>query len=147
MTKSNMERFYEAHRRDFEKALSEIRNGYKESHWMWYIFPQIRGLGRSFASEHYAIADMSEAVDFLNDSYLGGNLRMICEELLKCKTSDPVKIFGGIDAKKLRSCMTLFDCAGGGTEENRVFYDVLLRFFNGRHDDKTLRIIESMKKE
>jgi len=138
----DLERFRDAHRRDFAQAYAEIQNGYKETHWMWYIFPQIQGLGRSSTAQYYAISDIEEAVEFLSDPYLGDNLRAISKELLGKSTNDAVDIFGYIDAMKLKSSMTLFHVAGEMCDENRVFYDVLTKYFNGEFDEKTLELIE-----
>lgn len=138
----DLERFRDAHRRDFAQAYAEIQNGYKETHWMWYIFPQIQGLGRSSTAQYYAISDIVEAVEFLSDPYLGDNLRAISKELLGKSTNDAVDIFGYIDAMKLKSSMTLFHVAGEMCDENRVFYDVLTKYFNGEFDEKTLELIE-----
>lgn len=138
----DLERFRDAHRRDFAQAYAEIQNGYKETHWMWYIFPQIQGLGRSSTAQYYAISDIEEAVEFLSDPYLGDNLRAISKELLGKSTNDAVDIFGYIDAMKLKSSMTLFHVAGEMCDENRVFYDVLTKYFNGEFDEKTLGLIE-----
>ena len=138
----DLERFRVAHSRDFAQAYAEIQNGYKETHWMWYIFPQIQGLGRSSTAQYYAISDIEEAVEFLSDPYLGDNLRAISKELLSKSTNDAVDIFGYIDAMKLKSSMTLFHVAGEMCDENRVFYDVLTKYFNGEFDEKTLELIE-----
>lgn len=138
----DLERFRDAHRRDFAQAYAEIQNGYKETHWMWYIFPQIQGLGRSSTAQYYAISDIEEAVEFLSDPYLGDNLRAISKELLSKATNNAEDIFGYIDAMKLKSAMTLFHVAGEMCDENRVFYDVLTKYFNGEFDEKTLELIE-----
>ena len=138
----DLERFRVAHSRDFAQAYAEIQNGYKETHWMWYIFPQIQGLGRSSTAQYYAISDIEEAVEFLSDPYLGDNLRAISKELLSKSTNDAEDIFGYIDAMKLKSSMTLFHVAGEMCDENRVFYDVLTKYFNGEFDEKTLELIE-----
>ena len=138
----DLERFRDAHRRDFAQAYAEVQNGYKETHWMWYIFPQIQGLGRSSTAQYYAISDIEEAVEFLSDPYLGDNLRAISKELLSKSTNDAEDIFGYIDAMKLKSSMTLFHVAGEMCDENRVFYDVLTKYFNGEFDEKTLELIE-----
>ena len=138
----DLERFRDAHRRDFAQAYAEIQNGYKETHWMWYIFPQIQGLGRSSTAQYYAISDIEEAVEFLSDPYLGDNLRAISKELLSKATNNAEDIFGHIDAMKLKSSMTLFHVAGEMCDENRVFYDVLTKYFNGEFDEKTLELIE-----
>ena len=94
---SGLQRFTDAQKMDFDTALAEIRNGRKESHWMWYIFPQLCGLGFSSMSEYYGIKDLEEAKAFLNDPYLGENLRTISEALLELKTDDPHQVFGSPD--------------------------------------------------
>lgn len=136
---NDLQRFKEAQKRDFDTALSEIRRGRKQSHWMWYIFPQIQGLGFSSTSAYYAIQNMAEAEDFLNDPYLGANLRTISEALLELDTDDPYQIFGSPDHLKLLSCMTLFEAAEG---EGGVFTQVIEKYYDGRRDDKTLYILE-----
>ena len=134
----NLFRFIEAHERSYQTALREIQNGRKCSHWMWYIFPQIHGLGKSPTSQYYAIRDLEEAAAFLEDPFLGGNLQEICAELLKAKTDDPTEIFGKPDDQKLRSCMTLFAHVPGASI---VFQQVLDKFYNGRQDMRTLKIL------
>lgn len=94
MTDDRLGRFYEAHRLDYACALAEIQNGYKESHGMWYIFPQIKGLGKSPTAQFFSIENIEEAIAFLNDPYLGENLREISAELLKKSTDDAEDIFG-----------------------------------------------------
>ena len=101
-------RFTDAHRSSYQTSLSEIRSGRKKTHWMWYIFPQIQGLGYSASTQYYAIKNADEARAFLNDSYLGGNLIEISNELLKLQTNDPSSVFYTPDDLKLRSSMTLF---------------------------------------
>lgn len=134
----NLSRFYEAHEKSYTRALSEIQSGCKRSHWMWYIFPQIAGLGYSATSRHYAIRNLEEAKMFLNDTYLGGNLREICSALLKLDTDDAYCVFGSPDNMKLQSSMTLFSIAG---ENEKIFNDVLDKFFDGKKDVQTLRIL------
>lgn len=138
MENFDLSRFTEAHRRMFQTALDEIRGGRKRSHWMWYIFPQMRGLGVTAMSQRYAIQSLDEAVAFLNDPYLGGNLRTISEALLLLPTNDPHAVMGYPDDLKLRSCMTLFGLAAG---ENSVFQKVLDKFYGGVPDDRTLRLL------
>lgn len=135
----NLQRFLEAQENDYSIALSEIKKGRKQSHWMWYIFPQIQGLGFSETSKFYAIKNNREAEEFLNDPVLGRRLIEICNELLNLQTSDPHKIFGSPDDIKLFSCMTLFSSL---TNTNPVFQKVLNKFFNGKKDEKTLVIIQ-----
>ena len=134
----DLSRFTAAHRRSYQTALSEIRNGRKRSHWMWYIFPQIQGLGRSSTAQYYAIRDLDEAAAFLSDPYLGGNLLEISRALLELEERDPRVVFGTPDDLKLRSCMTLFSLL---SEEASVFHRVLDRYFQGEPDRWTLRIL------
>lgn len=135
----NLSRFVTAQERDYSTALSEIRNGRKVSHWMWYIFPQLRGLGRSLMSDYYGIQDLDEAIAFLNDSYLGANLRNITQALLALDQTNPTLVFGRPDDMKLRSSMTLFTCAAPGEQ---LFRDVLEQYFNGNMDSRTIHMLK-----
>ena len=140
---NNLSRFTQAQQQDYQTALNEIKAGRKRSHWMWYIFPQIVGLGKSSMAVHYAIRNIEEAKAFLQDSYLGKNLTDICEALLSLDSDDATAIFGRPDDVKLRSSMTLFACASEG---DSVFRDVLKKFFHGAPDNKTLDIL-GMKRD
>src|SRR6476469_7431294 len=104
----NLKRFIDAQATSYANALSEIKNGRKRSHWMWYIFPQIQGLGFSETSRYYAIKDIDEAEEFLKDPVLGPRLLKICNELLQLRSNDAHSIFGSPDDLKLKSSMTLF---------------------------------------
>lgn len=136
--KADLSRFTAAHESHYVQALREIENGRKTSHWMWYIFPQIAGLGSSSTAAYYAIRDLEEAKAFLADAYLGGNLREICRALLKLEENNPSRIFGWPDDLKLRSSMTLFSCAGDGES---LFDDVLDKFYGGEKDELTLNLL------
>lgn len=136
----NLERFTDEHRRDFTKALNEIKSGKKKSHWMWYIFPQMKGLGFSDTARFYGITGLAEARQFLNDPYLGGNLLTITAELLMLEGNDAHSIFGSPDDLKLRSSMTLFKNAAA--EGQDIFSDVLVKFFDGQEDARTLELID-----
>ena len=131
-------RFVSAQRRDYLTALEEIRQGRKRSHWMWYIFPQLRGLGMSSTSYFYGIENLGEAKAFLDDPYLGGNLREISGALLALDSSDARSVMGSPDDLKLRSSMTLFALAA---PEEPVFKNVLDKFYRGLQDPATLRIL------
>ena len=133
-----LSRFIEAHKLSYQSALTEIRNGRKTSHWMWYIFPQIYGLGRSATSEYYAMRNLEEAKALLRDPYLGGNLLEISHALLALKEENPEVIFGIPDDMKLKSSMTLFASV---SEAGSVFHQVLDKFFNGQMDKRTLEIL------
>lgn len=134
------QRFEEAHQRDYETALTEIRSGRKRSHWMWYIFPQLKGLGHSPTAQYYGIAGQEEAREFLNHPVLGAHLREISQALLELTTSDANEVFGFPDNLKLCSSMTLFAKVSG--EENSVFYQVLEKYFGGKWDTQTLHLLQ-----
>lgn len=134
----NLERFIKAQQRDFENALSEIKRGRKQSHWMWYIFPQIQGLGFSETSKYYAIKDSDEAEAYFRHPILGARLITICTALLASLGNDANKIFGSPDDLKLKSSMTLFASLNN---TNPIFSHVLDKFFGGTKDDKTLRLL------
>ncbi|MBF9254313.1 DUF1810 domain-containing protein [Pontibacter sp. 172403-2] len=140
MTRENsLKRFLDAQEADYQIALSEVKNGRKRSHWMWYIFPQIQGLGFSETSKFYAIKDIREAEEYLKHPVLGSRLVLICEELLAQESNNANRIFGSPDDLKLKSSMTLFSAL---PNTNPVFQLVLEKFFNGTKDHKTLQIID-----
>src|ERR1700761_8973266 len=105
---AGLERFIEAQESSYDTAFSEISKGRKQSHWMWYIFPQIQGLGFSEMSRYYAIRDIQEAEEYIHDPVLGQNQRQICRALLELDSSNALAIFGTPDDLKLRSSMSLF---------------------------------------
>ena len=131
-------RFMKAHQSDYQRALSEIKNGKKVSHWMWYIFPQIKGLGRSSMSEYYGIQDLDEAKAYLADPILGKHLIEICDALLSLDTNDAPEVMGRPDDRKLKSSMTLFDTA---TDSLDVFQMVLDKYYHGKKDYRTLKML------
>jgi uncharacterized protein (DUF1810 family) len=139
---SNLKRFVDAQASAYQNALSEIKNGRKQSHWMWYVFPQVKGLGFSSTSKYYAIDDLGEAEAFLNHPVLGSRLLLICNELLELKTNDATRIFGSPDDVKLRSSMTLFSYVQNA---DPVFQLVIDKFFNGMKDNTTLQILSEQK--
>lgn len=141
MGKYDLSRFTKAHKDCYNKALSEIRNGRKETHWMWYIYPQLSGLGSSVTSEYYGIRDLEEAKEFLADSYLGSNLREITEVLLTLDTNNPREVFPHPDHMKLRSSMTLFMIADD--KEDDLFSRVLDKFFDSYPDSLTIQIMSN----
>jgi uncharacterized protein (DUF1810 family) len=122
----------------YPRAVAELRAGLKTSHWMWFIFPQLAGLGSSPTARHYAIGSLDEARAYLAHPVLGGRLRE-CSAILAASTDRSAQqIFGGIDAMKLRSSMTLFQLAA---PQEQVFTDVLDRFFDGTPDQATMQRI------
>jgi uncharacterized protein (DUF1810 family) len=132
---SDLERFAEAQGGGvYERALGEIAAGRKTTHWMWFVFPQITGLGHSAMAQRYAIADRAEAAAYLAHPVLGARLRE-CLAALEGVTAAAEAVFGGIDAIKLRSSLTLFEAAGGG----EVFAVALDRWFAGERDPETVK--------
>ncbi len=134
---SNLKRFIDAQETDYQTALAEIKSGRKHSHWMWYIFPQIQGLGFSETAKFYAIKDAQEAADFLAHPVLGSSLLEICAALLVLASDDAHSLMGSPDDLKLKSSMTLF----ASLHANPVFQQILDKFYGGTQDDKTLRIL------
>ena len=135
---SDISRFVDVHKRSFPSALEEIKNGRKSSHWMWYIFPQMRGLGMSSMSWDYGIQSLDEAAAFLHDPYLGRSLLEICQALLELETDNATEVFGDPDDKKLKSSMTLFSLV---PDADLVFQEVLNKYYGGKRDKKTLEIL------
>jgi uncharacterized protein (DUF1810 family) len=119
----------------YQRAIRELQAGRKQSHWMWFIFPQIAGLGRSPMAQLYAISGLPEASAYLAHPVLGPRLLECANLLTTIGSGDAEEIFGAVDAQKLRSSMTLF---AGAAPEERVFQDVLDQYFDGKPDDGTL---------
>lgn len=134
---ADLQRFLDAQNEDYRLALSEIRQGMKRSHWIWYIFPQIKGLGFSYNSEYYGISSLQEAMDYLNHELLGKRLIEITASLLLHRGKNIEQIMGTIDAVKLKSSMTLFDIVQPGS----VFGEVLDEFYSGERCRRTLEFI------
>ena len=135
----NLERFKKAQVDSYETALEEIRNGHKESHWMWYVFPQLKELGYSSTSKYYGISNAGEAEAYMEDSLLRSRLVEISEALLALPSNDAIEIFGYPDNLKLRSCMTLFAETVPGIP---VFRKVIEKFYEGKKDPATLELLK-----
>ncbi|WP_448627629.1 DUF1810 domain-containing protein [Geodermatophilus sp. URMC 64] len=133
---ADLERFLDAQDRGgtYEQALAELRAGRKHGHWIWFVFPQVAGLGRSTASQYYAISGLDEARAYLAHPVLGPRLVECARALLDLPGSDAVAVLGSVDAQKLRSSMTLFAAADG----DPVFAQVLDKYFGGTPDELTL---------
>jgi uncharacterized protein (DUF1810 family) len=125
----------------YAAALAELRRGRKTSHWMWFVLPQVAGLGRSEMAQRYAVADLAEARAYLADPVLGQRLRECAEVLLGLPGSDPVAVFGRVDAVKLRSSMTLFSRAAEVELDRQLFDGVLAKYFEGEPDPATLELL------
>ena len=137
----DLSRFTKAHEYNFNTALREIRSGRKRSHWMWFIFPQIQGLGFSSTAQYYAIESLGEAAAFLHDPCLGEHLIEISEALLTLPTDDAGEVFGYPDNLKLRSCMTLFAKV---EDAPPVFREVLQKYYGGSEDERTNEILNKI---
>lgn len=132
---TTLNRFLDAQQQDYNRALSEIKNGRKLSHWMWYIFPQIAGLGFSHMAQLYAIKDLAEATDYLHHPVLGSRLVEIAGALLTIQGKTATQIMGSPDDLKLRSSMTLFSLVDGA---DPVFKKVLDKYYDGKPDPQTI---------
>lgn len=144
MQNTNLQRFIDAQKPVYDTVVNELKNGKKTSHWMWYIFPQIKGLGFSSTSQFYGIADMNEAIDYLNHPVLGQRLQKCCQILLSYTDKSAEQIFGSIDTVKLKSSMTLFAAAFQHIYPNaniNIFTQVLNQYFQGELDKKTLELL------
>ena len=136
----NLQRFIDAQKDNYATALEEIKNGRKKSHWIWYIFPQIDGLGMSTISKMYSIKDIEEARAYVNNELLYSHLIEITEVLLNLNTNNIEDIMDEPDDLKLRSCMTLFSIVA----DNPIFDEVLKKYFDGIKDEKTLILLKKM---
>jgi uncharacterized protein (DUF1810 family) len=134
----NLQRFLEAQGYVYNAVLDELRAGKKSAHWMWYIFPQIKGLGHSGTAQKFAITSLEEAKAYLQHPVLGPRLRECTQLVLNMEGHSAEEIFGYPDNLKFRSCMTLFMTA---TPDNKVFKDALLKYFDGKPDTLTLDIL------
>ena len=134
----SVDRFVVAQESVYDRALAELRAGRKTSHWMWFVFPQIRGLGVSPTAQHYAIQSLAEAHEYLNHPLLGARLRECAAAVLAGNAPTAERIFGGIDAMKLRSSMTLFHRAA---PDESVFMQVLDKYFDGVPDPATDKLL------
>ena len=132
-----LQRFIEAHELSYATALGEIRRGAKRSHWMWYVFPQLSGLGRSATAEFYGIRSLDEARAYLDHPLLGSRYIECVEALQDLNGSDPYAVFGDVDAMKLRSSLTLFEAV----RPFPLFAAALDRWFDGERDPMTLRLL------
>ena len=139
MTDISIDRFKQGHGRSYCQALAEIRAGKKTSHWIWYIFPQLRGLGRSAASDYYGMEGIHEARAYWEDALLRSHMVEILEALLEQEM--PIREILGPDSKKLRSSMTLFWLA----TEADIFRQVLDKFYGGRLDYRTKEMLEGKR--
>ncbi|MFH7001194.1 DUF1810 domain-containing protein [Flavobacterium bizetiae] len=137
-----IERFLAAQENVYGKALREIKNGMKESHWMWFVFPQIRGLGFTEYNVYFGLKNLDEAKEYLEHPILGKRLIEISRAALCQEGKTAMEIFGRPDERKLKSCMTLFSKIQNA---DPVFDKVLEKYYNGGKDEKTMSILHSEK--
>ncbi|WP_444915203.1 DUF1810 domain-containing protein [Microbulbifer sp. TRSA007] len=135
----HLERFVTAQEGSYERALSELHSGHKCSHWIWYIFPQVSGLGHSATSEHFGIKNLDEARAYLEHPVLGPRLKECCKELLQQNNLSAHQIFGSPDDLKLKSSMTLFSIAD---PNDKLFDEVLEKYYEGQKDPRTFEILK-----
>jgi uncharacterized protein (DUF1810 family) len=132
--------FVKAQEDIYEQALAELKNGKKVSHWMWYVFPQIAGLGTSEMARKYAIPNLADAKAYLSHDLLGSRLRECTEAVLAVEGRTAYEILGSPDDMKLKSCMTLFELADG---PDSIFSDILMKYFEGQRDERSLTILNA----
>ncbi len=130
----DLQRFVDAQSSTYDQALDELRAGRKRTHWMWFVLPQLAGLGRSAMAQRFALRDLDEARDYVAHPVLGRRLVECARALTALDTADPVEVFGEVDAQKLQSSMTLFTLAA---PDQPVFREVLDHYFGGALDEGT----------
>jgi len=137
----DLERFRQAQDSIYHRVVNELSQGKKQSHWMWFIFPQIKGLGQSSTAQEFAIQSSDEALAYLQDTLLGGRLNECCQLMLTVENKTAAEILGYPDDIKLRSSMTLFDAV---SEHESIFRQVLDKYFKGEADQLTLTILSRL---
>lgn len=136
-----MQRFIDAQNQVFDKVVEELSHGFKETHWMWYIFPQITGLGQSTTAKYYELHNIDEINEYINNELLMQRLYTLCS-ILKKQTNSAEEIFGYPDVLKFKSSMTLFDYY----KQNEIFNELLEKFYQGQRDEETIKIIKKLTK-
>ena len=143
MTDADLIRFLDAQDQIYQQVVEELANGRKETHWIWFIFPQLTGLGRSGMAQHYALRDLDQAQRYLADSILGPRLRQAVRSLMDQKGKSALEILGSPDDLKLRSCLTLFREAATEESDRELFAKALEQFYRGEPDRRTLDLLRS----
>jgi uncharacterized protein (DUF1810 family) len=141
MTDADLFRFLDAQAPIYRRVVEELTNGRKQTHWMWFIFPQLAGLGRSAMAQHYAISDLDQARRYLANSILGARLREAVRLMLNHKGKSALEILGSPDDLKFRSCLTLFRQAASEDSDRALFTDALDQFYRGEADSRTLELL------
>jgi uncharacterized protein (DUF1810 family) len=141
MTDSDLVRFLDAQDQIYAQVIEELTSGRKQTHWMWFIFPQLVGLGRSAMAQHYAIHDLDQARRYLGDSILGPRLRQVVKLMIDQKRKSAFEILGSPDDMKFRSCLTLFREAASENSDRTLFTKALDQFYRGQPDGRTLELL------
>ena len=141
IAENNLLRFVAAQDPVFEQVCVELDEGFKATHWMWFVFPQILGLGTSAMVMRYAIADLNEAKAYLVHPVLGDRLRLCVQKVLALQGKSPTQIFGNVDAMKFKSCLTLFAIAAEGSADSELFEKALKKYYAGIRDSKTVSLL------
>src|SRR5215469_15714984 len=141
MTDADLIRFLDAQDQIYDQVVEELARGHKETHWMWFIFPQLAGLGRSGMAQHYAIRDLDQAKRYLADSILGPRLRGVVRLMIDQKGRSAFEILGSPDDLKFRSCLTLFCEAASKDSDRALFTEALDQFYRGKPDHRTLELL------
>jgi uncharacterized protein (DUF1810 family) len=141
MTDSELIRFLDAQDQIYAQVIEELTSGRKQTHWMWFIFPQLVGVGRSAMAQHYAIRDLDQARRYLGDSILGPRLRQVVKLMIGQKGRSAFEILGSPDDMKFRSCLTLFREAASENSDRTLFTKALDQFYRGQPDGRTLELL------
>jgi uncharacterized protein (DUF1810 family) len=136
----NLERFVDAQKGVYDSTVQELQSGMKRGHWMWYMFPQLVGLGMSTTSQMYAIKSIDETKAYYGHSILGSRLLACTQIVINLKGRKTKEIFGHIDNLKFQSCLTLFDCA----TDDQLFREALVKYYDGESDQRTLEILRTV---
>jgi len=143
MTEADLTRFVDAQAQVYRQVVEELTDGHKRTHWMWFIFPQLSGLGHSAMAQRYAIQDMDQAKRYLADPILGNRLRHDVRLMVSYKGRSALEILGSPDDFKFRSCLTLFCEAASDKSDRSLFAGALAQFYNGKPDPRTLELLRS----
>jgi uncharacterized protein (DUF1810 family) len=134
-------RFLDAQDEIYDQVVAELTDGSKRTHWMWFIFPQLAGLGRSVMTQRYAIRDLDQARRYLADPILGPRLRQVIKLMIAQKPKSALEILGSLDDLKFRSCLTLFREAASNDSDRALFTEALDQFYRGEGDSRTLELL------
>lgn len=147
MTDADLIPFVDAQAQIYTRVVDELTNGCKQTHWMWFIFPQLTGLGRSAMAKRYAIRDLVQARRYLDDSLLGNRLRQLVRLMIDHKRKSALEILGSPDDLKFRSCLTLFRQAASHDSDRALFTEALDQFYRGEPDGRTLELLSLNSEE